>query len=177
MKAMTIPTKPSTDPTERSIWRATITRTMPPTMTPTTLDWTIKFQRLRGVRNVRSVRKWKPTQMMASAASIPTRRTSTPVRTAKRWKTLIRLNGGGASAGASRGTVVSRDTISPVKLKCRREPEARPAAPRSISGASLAGWGGFGRIDPLTNLSLGRPLGLDHEIQVVEGDGHRLEQN
>ena len=34
-KAMDMPMKPSTEPTERSMWRATMTSTMPVAMMPT----------------------------------------------------------------------------------------------------------------------------------------------
>ena len=41
----------STEPTERSIWRMTMTSTMPVAMTAIDEVWTSSVQRLRGVRN------------------------------------------------------------------------------------------------------------------------------
>src|SRR3989304_5612511 len=157
IKAITMPTKPRTDPTERSIWRATITRTIPPTMTPTTLLWTIRFPRLRGGRKS-PVCRWKPTQMTASAATIPIRRVSKPTQAANRWKTFTRPKraGGGASAGGWGG---------------------QPAAPSIATATSLAGRGRLGWIDPLADLGLGGPLRFDDEVQVPEDDGDGLEQD
>ncbi len=47
---MMVETKPMIDPTERSIWRITMMSTMPVAMMAIDDVWTLKFQRLRGVR-------------------------------------------------------------------------------------------------------------------------------
>ena len=47
---MMVETKPMIDPTERSIWRMTMMSTMPVAMIAIEDVWTLKFQRLRGVR-------------------------------------------------------------------------------------------------------------------------------
>ena len=47
---MMVETKPMIDPTERSIWRITMMSTMPVAMIAIEDVWTLKFQRLRGVR-------------------------------------------------------------------------------------------------------------------------------
>ncbi len=48
---MTVETKPMIDPTERSMWRMTMTSTMPVAMMAIEDVWTVKFHKLRGVRN------------------------------------------------------------------------------------------------------------------------------
>ena len=78
-RPMTMPTTASTDPTERSMLRVTMTSTIPVAMMPTAAVWTDRFHRLRAVRNVPPDRMWKPTQMTASATSIPSSRVSTSV--------------------------------------------------------------------------------------------------
>ena len=47
---MMVETKPMIEPTERSIWRITMISTMPVAMIAIDDVWTVKFQRLRGVR-------------------------------------------------------------------------------------------------------------------------------
>ena len=73
---MNIPVKPSTDPTERSMFRDTMMRTMPVAMIATVALWTERFQRLREVRNSPPDITLKPIQMIASAMIIPKRRVS-----------------------------------------------------------------------------------------------------
>ena len=51
---MIVETKPRIEPTERSMWRITMTSTMPVAMTAIEDVWTNRFQRLRGVRNTPS---------------------------------------------------------------------------------------------------------------------------
>ena len=51
-KAPKTPMNPIWEPTERSIWRETITRTMPHDMIPTTATCSDRLKRLRGVRKV-----------------------------------------------------------------------------------------------------------------------------
>ena len=65
--AMIIPKKPSSEPTERSICRVTITKTIPVATIPTTLACTTRFQRLRGVKKVPSVTALKISQITSSA--------------------------------------------------------------------------------------------------------------
>ena len=48
---MIVETKPMIEPTERSIWRMTMMSTMPVAMMAIDDVWTLKFHRLRGVRN------------------------------------------------------------------------------------------------------------------------------
>ena len=50
MTPMIMATKPRIEPTDRSMLRVTMTRTMPVAMTATEAVWTERFQRLRGVR-------------------------------------------------------------------------------------------------------------------------------
>ena len=48
---MIVDVKPTIEPTERSIWRMTMTRTMPVAMTAIDDVWTLRFHKLRGDRN------------------------------------------------------------------------------------------------------------------------------
>ena len=90
--AMVMPVKPSTEPIDRSMLRVTITSTMPVTMTATEAVWTVRFQRLRAVRNLPSrkrlarvpVMTWKAIQMTRSAPSMPIMRVSISVARRKR---------------------------------------------------------------------------------------------
>ena len=68
---ITIPTTASTDPTERSMLRVTMTSTIPVAMIPTAAVWTERFHRLRAVRNVPPERMWNPTQMIAQRHQHP----------------------------------------------------------------------------------------------------------
>ena len=57
--AITMPTTPTIEPTERSMLRETMTSTIPVAMIPTEEVCTERFHRLRGVRNVPPDRKLK----------------------------------------------------------------------------------------------------------------------
>src|SRR5271156_1127562 len=86
---MIVDTKPMIDPTERSIWRMTMTSTMPVAMTAIDDVWTLKFHKLRGVRNRPSpfcaqVIMLKPIQISASAPIMPSMRVSTSVALSNR---------------------------------------------------------------------------------------------
>ncbi|OWK25134.1 hypothetical protein AJ87_13950 [Rhizobium yanglingense] len=81
---ITMPQKPSMEPTERSMLRVTITSTMPVAMTATDEVWTERFQRLRGVRKRPPVMIWKPIQMISSAPTMPRSRVSISVARKKR---------------------------------------------------------------------------------------------
>src|SRR5258708_24269030 len=56
--------------------RETMIRTMPVAMIAIDALWTDRFHRLRGVRNKPPERMWKPSQMIARAAIMPSRRES-----------------------------------------------------------------------------------------------------
>ena len=72
-----MPTAAITAPTDRSMLRVTMIRTIPVAMIATTDVWTDRFHRFRGVRNVwLGVMIWKRIQMIARATSIPTSRAS-----------------------------------------------------------------------------------------------------
>ena len=74
---MIMPVTPRMEPTDRSMWRVTMTSTMPVAITATEAVCTDRFHRLRGVRKVPPDRMWKPIQMTASAPIMPRKRTST----------------------------------------------------------------------------------------------------
>jgi len=72
------------EPTDKSIWRMTMMSTMPVLMTEIDEVWTSRFQRFRGFMNTASPvsncpKIWKPIQMSASAATMPSRRVSISV--------------------------------------------------------------------------------------------------
>ncbi len=75
--AIVYPRKPSIDPTERSMFRDTMIRTIPVAMIPIDALWTDRFQRLRGLRKVPPETMSKAIQITASAATIPSIRVST----------------------------------------------------------------------------------------------------
>ena len=93
---MIMPMKPSSEPTDRSMLRVTITSTMPVAMMETEADWTDRFHRLRGVRKARLSKSsgltprrrllmmWKPAQMTISAPTMPSMRVSSSVAFRKR---------------------------------------------------------------------------------------------
>ena len=57
------PMKPICEPTERSIWRETMTSTMPHAMMPTTATCSDRLKRLRAVRKMPPVRTSRPSQI------------------------------------------------------------------------------------------------------------------
>ena len=77
--AMNMATNPTSEPTDRSMLRDTMTRTMPVAMTAIPAAWTPSVTMLTGRRNVPPLMKWKPIRMIARAASIPNRRRSISV--------------------------------------------------------------------------------------------------
>ena len=70
---------PSMEPTDRSMLRDTMISTMPVAMMATEDVWTVRFHRLRGVRNLPPDRMWKPIQMTRSASTRPSSRASSSV--------------------------------------------------------------------------------------------------
>src|SRR5712691_464923 len=75
--AIVYPRNPSMDPTERSMFRDTMTRTIPVAMIAIEALWTDRFQRFLAERNVPPDTMLKLTQMMTRAATIPSMRVST----------------------------------------------------------------------------------------------------
>ena len=67
------------DPTDRSIFRDTMIRTMPVAMIAVPDAWTASVTMFAGRRNVPPDTMWKPTRMTASATSMPNRRRSISV--------------------------------------------------------------------------------------------------
>ncbi len=94
---------PTIEPIERSMLRDTMISTMPVAMIAMDDDWTERFQRLRDVRNRPPDRKLKPTQMIARAMSMPTRRESTSAT----WTRDPNVRRGRSLAGISVSTVTS----------------------------------------------------------------------
>src|SRR3954471_24511158 len=75
---VSMPVNASSEPTDRSIWRATITNTMPHEITAIADAWTERLYRLRGERNNPSVRTSSAIQIPARASSMDTMRGSRP---------------------------------------------------------------------------------------------------
>ena len=99
--------KVRTDPTDRSMLRDTMMRTMPVAMIATEALWTDRFHRFRGVRNRPSDMMLKPIQMTASAAIRPSRRVSTSVE--RRSERSDRVG----PRGLSFGTVEASAIVGP----------------------------------------------------------------
>ncbi len=70
----------SSAPTLRSMWRVTITNTMPVAMIATLAVWMVRLKMLRGVRNVPPnnppVSIWNSRQITTNAPIMPSRRGS-----------------------------------------------------------------------------------------------------
>ena len=88
--AMIMPRKPSTEPTERSMLRVTMTSTMPVATMAVTAVWTERFHRFLAVRNEPSPIRWKPIQIRASAPTMPSMRVSI---------SIVRSSPAGVAAG------------------------------------------------------------------------------
>src|SRR5262249_32596032 len=91
--------------TDRSMFRETITSTMPVAMMAMDALWTDRFHRLRGVRKRPPDRTWKPSQMSNSAMIMPTRRVSSSSDCNS--ERTLRSDLGGRSVWVSRESVTS----------------------------------------------------------------------
>src|SRR5262245_49720713 len=74
--AIVYPRKPSSEPTDRSMLRDTMIRTMPVAMIAIDVLWTDRFHRLRAVRKSPPDRMLKAIQIAMSATTMPTSRVS-----------------------------------------------------------------------------------------------------
>src|SRR5579859_1314171 len=159
--AMIMPVKPSTEPTDRSICRVTMTSTMPVVMMPTTLVCTARFHRLRAVRKIPPVRRSKPTQTAATAAIIASRRRSTSSALFRSLAPPLWAAGDWA-----------KDIMSLIL----EDPSDRPASPgrhaadRPAGKGLLAGGRCLGWVDALADRVLGDPTGLYHHVEILLGD-------
>jgi hypothetical protein len=88
---MTMPMKPSIDPTDRSMLRVTMTSAMPVAIMATDDDCTDRFHKLRGVRNRPPESTWKAIQISSSAPTMPSMRVSSSVALRKRTSEGKRL--------------------------------------------------------------------------------------
>ena len=68
----------------RSMWRVTITNTMPEAMIATETVWIVRLKMLRGVKKRPSVTRLNPIQRMIKAPIMPNSRTSS----SSCWKRL-----------------------------------------------------------------------------------------
>src|SRR6266496_6546292 len=85
--------------------RDTMIRTMPVAMIAMDALWTDRFHKLRGVRNRPPDRTWKPSQMIANAPIMPSRRESISIDRHSDW-TSRGVRGWG-TASAPRGMLVA----------------------------------------------------------------------
>jgi hypothetical protein len=94
--------KPSSEPTDRSMLRDTMTSTIPVAMIAIEALWTERFQRFLAVRKVPSEMMLKPIQITASAAMSPRRRVSiSAARSSDRSEPSPWSVAGGGIAGLS----------------------------------------------------------------------------
>ena len=77
--AIAYPMKPSIDPTDRSMFRDTISSTMPVAMMAMEVLWTERFHRLRAVRKSPPETMWNTIQIARSAITMPKSRVSISV--------------------------------------------------------------------------------------------------
>src|SRR3989475_3696818 len=189
--AIVYPRKPSIDPTERSMLRDTMTRTIPVAMIAIEALWTDRFQRLRAVRNVPPDTMPKLTQMMISAATIPSMRVSTSIdrstpvtgaRAERTASTSDRIGGAGwPSVVASPGTETPISSLprppSCPSVKTRPAPHQRGRALMTrATNASTAGGDLPGR-NALAQIGLRDPASVEDILQVVLGDRVRRQKD
>src|SRR5882724_8045548 len=184
-----MPVKPTSEPTERSMLRETITSTMPVAITATDAVCTDRFQRLREVRNVPLAKRWnglapspdmnwKPSQTTASAMTMPRRRVSISVA----WMNPRRGLSPPSRVRWGAGLVISAMPMSTHRLfkrGARGDSGAADDKRRRKTRSEFRLAAGLHRacLDALADLVLADPLGIDHEIEVVLGDRHRGEQD
>src|SRR2546428_5756515 len=142
--AIVYPRKPSMDPTERSMFRDTMTRTIPVAMIAIEALCTERFQRFRAERNVPPDTMLKLIQMMTRAATIPSMRgstsrvRSTPVTGASAERTVATSER--TEPGGSPSTPASLRTETPISLLTRppscASVKTRPAPARARAGRS-----------------------------------------
>src|SRR5260370_21617749 len=182
--------KLSIEPTERSIWRMTMMRTMPVLITAMAEVCTSKIQRLRDVRNTPSpVRHWpkiwKPIQMRTSAPIMPRRRVSVSVARKKRCTGLscaIMCPDLASATLAMRPSPLCLSSLADqTPGEDIREPRGPCGAARSIMqiGAGFATGGALegsaaaldrAGLDAGASLVLADPAGVDHVAEIVLGD-------
>src|SRR3989338_9119699 len=152
----------SSDPTERSIWRATITKTMPVAMMPTETVCTEMLKILRGDRNLPSVMNWNTTQRTAKARIIPNRRLSSSSVSANPRRAGAPVVVGPASL-----------ILSPPML--RQMPRSK-APEHPVTGQPDL----FADVDVRAALAqqvFGDPAGIQNKVQVCLSDRLRLQQD
>src|SRR5688500_165420 len=106
VKAMaeTAPSRPARAPTERSIWPATITSTMPMARIEVTAIWRASSERLRGLRNVPSVISEKTIQITSSAPTmVSARHGIRNLALGSGWSISLDLHRGGGHDRLRRG--------------------------------------------------------------------------
>jgi hypothetical protein len=103
----------SSEPTDKSMLRVTITNTMPVAMMATEAVWIVRLKRFRGVMKRPSVRKLKTRQITTKAPIMPSRRVSI-----SRAEKKFRGFGGALAAGG-----VSVMAVFRIDAKMRPHPE------------------------------------------------------
>ena len=98
--AIEYPRKPSSDPTDRSMFRDTMISTMPVAMMAIEVLCTDRFHRLREVRKLPPDRMLKAIQMTITAVIIPNSRVSTSARLERHDDAGVGVAAGAVTAGA-----------------------------------------------------------------------------
>src|SRR5256885_4197653 len=153
--------------------------------------WTDRFQRLRGLRNVPFDTRSNPTQMIASARTMPSSRVSTSRRlaVARTGASVARIEStaertpapGRPSAIGPLGTDGPLTVLlrSPARLNYDAPCPARAGQGASLmrgASASIAG-GVLSSGDALAEVRLGDPPGVEDVLQIGGRDRVRLEQD
>src|ERR1700722_9709724 len=188
---MIVETKPMIDPTERSMWRMTMTSTMPVAMTAIDDVWTLKFHKLRGDRNRPSpfcaqVMMLKPIQISASALIMPSMRVSTSVALSNRR--MADSFGAALVALGAAEVMLAPDLVA---LRCRRIRRGRRynRKPRrftngaaffvslNASAVNSAAELHCARLHAGADFRLGDPALVDDHVEVLPGDREWRQQD
>ena len=165
---------PTSDPTERSMFRDTMIRTIPVAMIAMPAAWTARVIMFVGWKNLPPLRMLNVRRIAARATSIPNSRRSISVA-AIIPRMELRAGPGLTDTGAVSATFVKTALRSwivndrapragarrPRRPQCEAPITCRPAAPS--------------RVDPLAELLLGDPAAVDRHLQVLGGEWSRLE--
>ena len=159
----------SSAPTDRSIWRVTITNTMPVAMIATETVWIVRLKMLRGVRNRPSVQKLNTSAITTKAPIMPRRRVSTSsVARRLRDSSLGRLGRRVAHRLCPR--TVCSDVAAPEESPGAALSQVRISCTSSVAGGRAA-------LDALAQGFLGDPAAVDDGREVLLGDRDRGEED
>src|SRR5579859_1736212 len=149
--------------------RETMMSTIPVAMIAMDALCTDRFHKLRGVRNRPPDNTWNPSQMMASASSMPSNRVSSS--SARNSPTGLRSSRGAAVR------LVGRERVAWV-IECRGDWGAEPPhSNKGWAGPILRAGGQRPGGNALAQRSLGNPASIQHDVQVADVDRLWLQQD